>query len=541
LDNKFRINILSLSAGLIVFGLVFYEFVQLFMLYEKNKAQVEKLCTRALDRVTFRIDNKDYDRHINLSQEDISDLYRKILESEFEGVFSENDSINIKDTTIVVDQTLEPFIVVKPSVIDSLAKDSVKNIVLIQEATELKDFLFGAKGMDKKSKSRLEIHLDLKVIQHILDKDKLVEKLIKQAITDNKNRSPQERVNVRTLATLLKEELDKEELPDDFRFNVLKEGKKRELIRFQEIPSNYSNELNSKKGYSRILFPSDKVNQKLWLTVYFPDERAFILREIQAYILVTFFLIVLMISTLYFLLKTILDQRHISEMKSDFISNMTHEFKTPISTISLACQALKDKDMVSEEIYPAIQPFVSMISDENKRLENLVEGILRSAVLNKGDVILRKEDINIQEIISRQIEIILFKKKENTEIELIVEGTPRLVNADKLHFTNVIGNLLDNAVKYSTQTAHIRIKIEYNKSIFISVKDRGIGIAKEHLTKIFDNLYRVPTGNIHNVKGFGLGLSYVKAICDAHRWSLSVKSEEQRGSEFIIEIKQHGN
>ncbi|MFN4910862.1 MAG: sensor histidine kinase [Flavobacteriales bacterium] len=541
MDNKFRINILSLSAGLIVFGLVFYEFVQLFMLYEKNKAQVEKLCTRALDRVTFRIDNKDYDRHINLSQEDISDLYRKILESEFEGVFSENDSINIKDTTIVVDQTLEPFIVVKPSVIDSLAKDSVKNIVLIQEATELKDFLFGAKGMDKKSKSRLEIHLDLKVIQHILDKDKLVEKLIKQAITDNKNRSPQERVNVRTLATLLKEELDKEELPDDFRFNVLKEGKKRELIRFQEIPSNYSNELNSKKGYSRILFPSDKVNQKLWLTVYFPDERAFILREIQAYILVTFFLIVLMISTLYFLLKTILDQRHISEMKSDFISNMTHEFKTPISTISLACQALKDKDMVSEEIYPAIQPFVSMISDENKRLENLVEGILRSAVLNKGDVILRKEDINIQEIISRQIEIILFKKKENTEIELIVEGTPRLVNADKLHFTNVIGNLLDNAVKYSTQTAHIRIKIEYNKSIFISVKDRGIGIAKEHLTKIFDNLYRVPTGNIHNVKGFGLGLSYVKAICDAHRWSLSVKSEEQRGSEFIIEIKQHGN
>jgi len=511
------------------------------MLYEKNKAQVEKLCTRALDRVTFRIDNKDYDRHINLSQEDISDLYRKILESEFEGVFSENDSINIKDTTIVVDQTLEPFIVVKPSVIDSLAKDSVKNIVLIQEATELKDFLFGAKGMDKKSKSRLEIHLDLKVIQHILDKDKLVEKLIKQAITDNKNRSPQERVNVRTLATLLKEELDKEELPDDFRFNVFKEGKKRELIRFQEIPSNYSNELNSKKGYSRILFPSDKVNQKLWLTVYFPDERAFILREIQAYILVTFFLILLMISTLYFLLKTILDQRHISEMKSDFISNMTHEFKTPISTISLACQALKDKDMVSEEIYPAIQPFVSMISDENKRLENLVEGILRSAVLNKGDVILRKEEINIQEIISRQIEIILFKKKENTEIELIVEGTPRLVNADKLHFTNVIGNLLDNAVKYSTQTAHIRIKIEYNKSIFISVKDRGIGIAKEHLTKIFDNLYRVPTGNIHNVKGFGLGLSYVKAICDAHRWSLSVKSEEQRGSEFIIEIKQHGN
>jgi len=244
-----------------------------------------------------------------------------------------------------------------------------------------------------------------------------------------------------------------------------------------------------------------------------------------------------MISTLYFLLKTILDQRHISEMKTDFISNMTHEFKTPISTISLACQALKDKDMVSEEIYPAIQPFVSMISDENKRLENLVEGILRSAVLNKGDIVLRKEDINIQEIVSRQIEIILFKKKENTEIELTVEGSPRLVNADKLHFTNVIGNLLDNAVKYSTHTAHIRIKIEYNKSILISVKDRGIGIAKEHLTKIFDNLYRVPTGNIHNVKGFGLGLSYVKAICDAHQWNLSVKSEEQKGSEFIIEIK----
>lgn len=511
------------------------------MLYEKNKAQVEKLCNRALDRVTFRVDNKDYDRHINLSQEDISGLYRKILESEFEGVFSTEDSLNIKDTTFVINQSLEPFIVIKPTTKDSLSKDSLKKIVFIQEATELKEFLIGAKELNQEGKGRLEIHLDLKVIQHILDKDKLVEKLIRQAINDNKNRSPQERVNVVLLASLLREELDKEDLPDDFEFNVVKEGKERQLILFNTRPANYSNEKNTKKGYSRILFPSDKVNQKLILTVYFPDERAFILREIQAYILVTFLLVVLMVSTLYFLIKTILEQRHISEMKSDFISNMTHEFKTPISTISLACQALKDKDMVASEINPAIQPFVTMIADENKRLENLVEGILRSAVLNKGDILLRKEDLNIQEIVSKQIEIVLFKKKENTEIELSVEGTPRVIHADKLHVTNVIGNLLDNAVKYSKGSAHIRVKIEYNKNVYIRVKDRGIGIAKEHLTKIFDNLYRVPTGNIHNVKGFGLGLSYVKAICDAHGWNLSVKSEEHKGSEFIIEIKQHAN
>lgn len=541
MDNKFRINILSLSAGIIVFGLVFYELVQLFMLYEKNKAQVEKLCNRALDRVTFRIDNINYDRHINLSQEDISELYRKILESEFEGVFSSKDSLIIKDTNLVVNQTLEPFIVINPSFSANNLKDSGNNIILIQDATELKELLVKVKEMNEVEKSRIEIHLDLKVIQHILDKDKLVEKLIKQAINENKNRTPQERVNITALAAILKEELDKEDLPNDFVFNVIKEGRQKEIVEFQSNPKNYSKAKNTKKGYSRILFPSDKVNQKLLLNVYFPDERAFILREIQAYIWVTLFLGVLMISTLYFLIKTILEQRHISEMKSDFISNMTHEFKTPISTISLACQALEDDDMVSKEIYKTIKPFVTMIAEENKRLENLVEGILRSAVLNKGDIILRKEEINIQEIVSKQIEIILFNKQENTEIELVVEGNPRMIFADKLHFTNVIGNLLDNAVKYSKGTAHIRVKITYNKNVQISVKDRGIGIAKEHVTKIFDNLYRVPTRNIHNVKGFGLGLSYVKAICDSHDWILSVKSEEHKGSEFIIEIKQNAN
>jgi two-component system phosphate regulon sensor histidine kinase PhoR len=178
-----------------------------------------------------------------------------------------------------------------------------------------------------------------------------------------------------------------------------------------------------------------------------------------------------------------------------------------------------------------------MIKDENKRLENLVEGILQSAVLNKGDIKPRKEEVNLVEIIEKQLEVVAFTKPQDAEIKFCSKGLPCMITADKLHTTNLIANLIDNAIKYRKENLIIEITLDFcNKPFMLHVKDNGIGIDKSFLPKIFDKLYRVPTGNVHNVKGFGLGLSYVKAICDAQGWEIQVLSTEGLGTEFIIKL-----
>jgi two-component system phosphate regulon sensor histidine kinase PhoR len=287
-----------------------------------------------------------------------------------------------------------------------------------------------------------------------------------------------------------------------------------------------------------VLFPTDKINEKLYLTIYFPKERSFLLKGMKSYFIITGLLGFLMISTLFFLIRTIKEQKEVSEIKSNFISNMTHEFKTPISTISLACQALSDKDVVSHPTTQEISPYIKMIEEENRRLGNLVEGILQSALISKGDLVLNKEVVNLYEIIQKQVEIATFKKTNRPSILIEQKGEPIELIADKLHLTNLIANLLENACKYSPQSPVINILISYqNNNIHLFVKDQGIGIPKEYLPKIFDNLYRVPTGDIHNVKGFGLGLSYVKAISDAHGWKIHVESEVGKGTVFELIFK----
>ena len=178
-----------------------------------------------------------------------------------------------------------------------------------------------------------------------------------------------------------------------------------------------------------------------------------------------------------------------------------------------------------------------MIDEENKRLGNLVEGILQSALLSKGDLTLNLSSNNLQEIVSNQIEIAKFTGKNKPIISVDYEGHVRDVLADRLHLSNLIANLLDNAIKYSNSTPEIKILVHFkNNNVHLFVKDKGIGIPQEFIPKIFDNLYRVPTGDVHNVKGFGLGLSYVKAIVHAHGWKIKVKSHVGSGTEFEVII-----
>ena len=230
----------------------------------------------------------------------------------------------------------------------------------------------------------------------------------------------------------------------------------------------------------------------------------------------------------------ILRQKKISEVKNDFINNMTHEFKTPIATVSLATEALQDDDIKGNKAF--VERYVSVIQEENKRLGMQVERVLQIASLDKKDFKLKIEEANLHQIIEKalvNINILVEKRGGSISSQLLASNP--IIEADKVHLTNIVYNLLDNANKYSPDAPQINIRTEnISTGVILKISDEGIGMSKEASQKIFDKFYRVSTGNVHDVKGFGLGLSYVKNIIDMHHGSINVKSEPGKGSTFKI-------
>ncbi|HBS87248.1 MAG: hypothetical protein A2W91_03440 [Bacteroidetes bacterium GWF2_38_335] len=233
----------------------------------------------------------------------------------------------------------------------------------------------------------------------------------------------------------------------------------------------------------------------------------------------------------------ILRQKRLSEIQKDFINNMTHEFKTPISTISISADVISNPKIVNDP--QRLSNYAAIIKDQNNRLESQVEKVLQFANIDKKDLKLNIEEIDLHEIILNVTEnFIVNLEKRNGNLIYELDAMPSFIFADKFHLTNIIYNLLDNAVKYSLENPEIVIRTsEKNSEIVFSIKDNGIGIKKEHLKKLFDKFYRVPTGNIHNVKGFGIGLNYVKSIVKAHDWKIHVESEPEKGTIFTINIR----
>lgn len=297
----------------------------------------------------------------------------------------------------------------------------------------------------------------------------------------------------------------------------------------------HENKLRESTSSAR-LFPNDVIQIPYFLKLYFPNESGYILNSLWALLAVSLVLVIALIWTSYNSIRTIFLQKQNSEIKNDFINNMTHELKTPISTISLACEALNDPELAKIETIK--NRYLNIINTENKRLGLLVEEVLQSAVLDKGDFKLKREEGDLHALLKEVIEKYQIQLKERGgEVELNLDADNFTFEFDRNHLTNVIYNLLDNAVKYSKNDPRITISTKQNgESILLSVKDEGIGISADNLKKIFDRLYRVPTGNVHNVKGFGLGLSYVKIITERHGGTVSVESQIEKGSTFYIEL-----
>ncbi len=271
-----------------------------------------------------------------------------------------------------------------------------------------------------------------------------------------------------------------------------------------------------------------------WLGVYFPFQTSYIFKKMQRYILLSAFFILIIIGSFWFVIYSLLKQKKLSEIKADFVNNMTHEFKTPISTISVASEMLfKEHIFENKEL---VNKYARVIFDENTRLKDQVEKVLQVATLEKGDFKLNLQSVNVHELLEELIsnfEVAIIQRKGKVFSRL--HATEYIILADKNHFTNVILNILDNANKYSTTKPEITVSTRSNKKgVTISVEDKGIGMAHEHQGDIFKKFHRIATGNIHDVKGFGIGLYYVKTIVEAHGGNLKVGSELGKGSRFDV-------
>lgn len=283
------------------------------------------------------------------------------------------------------------------------------------------------------------------------------------------------------------------------------------------------------------LSPPDSYHSKETLFLAIKEDKNLILKEMGWMIVASIVFTTIIILAFALTVRTLFSQKKLSEIKSDFINNMTHELKTPLATISLAIDALTNEKVIHD--VEKIKIYSSMIKEENKRMNKQVEKILQAARLEKEELKLNLQRLNAHQLINKVADNLSLQIQEkHGKLQLRLNATIDLLEADEVHFSNIIFNLLDNAMKYSSNAPYIELEtLNIGSSMFaIKIKDNGIGMDKETQSRIFERFYRAHTGNLHNVKGFGLGLSYVKAIVEAHEGKIKVESAPGKGSTFTV-------
>lgn len=338
-----------------------------------------------------------------------------------------------------------------------------------------------------------------------------------------------QRISSRELRNILNDEFLKRNIQQDFKFGVYEGGFA------TKIKSGYF-KINANKDYSYPLLEDENGNSKYKLYVSFPDERKSILSGMMKILMLSLFFIGIIIMAFSTSLYQLVRQKKISEIKTDFINNMTHEFKTPIATINLALDAIKNPKIIHDE--NKVKRYVQMIRDENKRMHGQVENVLRISKLEKNQIDISKEAIDLHDVIEEaveHVELIIDDKKGKVSLHLRAISTEVL--GSQFHLTNVVVNILENAIKYSEDAPEIDVYSEStNKYFILKIKDKGIGMSKNAQKYVFDKFYREHKGNIHNVKGHGLGLAYVKEIIENHHGTVFVESDKGKGSTFTVKL-----
>lgn len=339
----------------------------------------------------------------------------------------------------------------------------------------------------------------------------------------------EQRLNNKDLHSLLKQELTNNKLDTRFEYAVFNNGLS------TSIKSN-GFVFNENNTYSVPILTDINNHSKYQLYISFPQKSKFLVSDLLPFIMISLLFTVVIIAAYYSAIRQLITQRQISEIKNDFINNMTHEFKTPIATINLALDAIKNPKIINDN--DKVTRYVQMIRDENKRMHAQIENILRISKLEKKEIDVAKEKTDLTGILEDAMEhVSLLIEDRNGSITSHFEAPRDTVLINPTHFTSVFVNILDNAIKYSPEAPVIDVYTENVKdAIIIRIKDQGAGMSKAATKKIFDKFYREHTGDLHNVKGHGLGLAYVKQIVDDHNGQVYVESEKGKGSTFIVKL-----
>ena len=376
------------------------------------------------------------------------------------------------------------------------------------------------------SKSLQEIVKNRYVYQKAL-LDEVVYKILYQA----SEKPLKERINFRILDQDLKAELMNNGINIPYHFTVTTHDG-REVYRCPDYTGD-----GVEYTCSQVLFRNDPANKMGIVKIHFPDMSSYIYSSVRFMIPSVVFTLVLLV-TFIFTIVVIFRQKRYSEIKNDFINNMTHELKTPIASISLAAQMLNDKSVTKSQ--QMLGHLSGVINDETKRLRFLVEKVLQMSMFDKKKAVFKKKELDLNEMVENIAKSFTLRVEHTGgKIYTEIEAIDSAIFVDEMHFQNVIFNLMDNAVKYRKQDKPIDIYLRTwndNDHLYLSVRDTGLGIKKENLKKIFDKFYRVHTGNVHDAKGFGLGLAYVHKVVDLHDGEIKVESEYGKGTTFTIKL-----
>lgn len=372
-------------------------------------------------------------------------------------------------------------------------------------------------------------------VEHVGDpREALVDDVVRGLLYGNSQRPITERIDEPLLDSLVSEELRARGIPEAAVFAVVNDNNEPVLM---HAVADTALAVELARSPHRVrLFRLDPAGTTHWLVLSIPEQRSHILKGMGWQLALSGLLVLIIAGMFIFTIVTIVRQRRMSEIKNDLVNNLTHELKTPIATIALACEALSDPSITKTE--ERTRKFTTMIRDENKRLGVLVESVLQSAVLDSGRMRLRPVDLDMHQVVTevaRNTNILA--ERRNGRIATALGAELAHIKGDRIHLANVLYNLVDNAVKYCEKEPRITIATTSDhRRLSIAVRDNGIGIPRNELKRIFDRLYRVPTGNLHNVKGFGLGLSYVKSVVEGHGGTIAVESEPGLGSTFTITL-----
>jgi two-component system phosphate regulon sensor histidine kinase PhoR len=542
--NKKQITIIIILMSVSLIGIIIVQLFWIKNAIEVKEAQFDRAVNHALNEIVKKLETNDAvyfisSKFITPDSDSIKELW-----DDNSLIFAdENFQDSLLRSTLVLSQDIEDNIITNDFDFDfdfdfdhvfsedifiSINTDSIrKSLNNIQFATDsLKDII--KKNNITVNKLKFDDVVD-RFNYRIKKIDNTIQQMIFEYSFDVSSRIKHLKPN--NINTIVKQEFVENNLLLNYDFAITTDKNDSSLLMIKSKGFSHAF-LNTK--YRANIFPDDIFTKSNYLLIHFPEKNKHIYRSILVLLVGSILFTLIILITFSITIIIILKQKKLSEIKSDFINNMTHEFKTPIATISLAVDSINNPKVIKEK--KNILYYTGIIKEENQRMNSQVENVLQMSLIDKKDMELNKQMTDIHELIIKAIKNINLQiEQRKGKIEVFLEAENFHFLLDKIHFTNVLFNLLDNANKYSTVSPKIIVRTKNNNNgIIISVEDNGIGMSKETQNKIFDKFYRVSTGNIHNVKGFGLGLSYVKAIVNACKGNITVKSEQGKGSRFEI-------